>query len=128
MLTCDGLRRAQVAATFLAPPLVGLAAFSSLHFLELLVGPKAAGLAIAEPEELGAPPATMSGCALFRSRSTCTCAHMRRSCLEVRRSRTGTSAPALHWLSTPCRCNHWWVTVLQIRVAALLCHAQASTP
>jgi hypothetical protein len=43
----------QVAATFLAPPLVGLAAFSSLHFLELLVGPKAAGLAISDTEELG---------------------------------------------------------------------------
>lgn len=45
---------AQVAATFLAPPLIGLAAFSSLHFLELLVGPKAAGLAIKEPEKIGA--------------------------------------------------------------------------
>lgn len=43
----------QVAATFLAPPLVGLAAFSSLHFLELLVGPKAAGLSIKDPEKLG---------------------------------------------------------------------------
>ena len=52
----------QVAATFLAPPLVGLAAFSSLHFLELLVGPKAAGLAIADPEELGAPPPVQQLC------------------------------------------------------------------
>lgn len=43
----------QVAVTFLTPQLVGLAAFSSLHFLELLVGPKAAGLAIKEPEKLG---------------------------------------------------------------------------
>ncbi len=51
-----------MAATFLAPPLIGLAAFSSLHFLELLVGPKAAGLAIKEPEKIGAKRGRLLTC------------------------------------------------------------------
>ena len=40
--------------TFLRPPLLALSAYAALHFLELLVGPRAAGLAVKDPAKLGA--------------------------------------------------------------------------
>ena len=43
-----------VRPIFLRSPLLGLSAFASLHFLELLVGPKAAGLSVKDPAKLGA--------------------------------------------------------------------------
>jgi len=49
-----------VAAAFLTPSLVPLASFSSLHFLELLVGPKAAGLDIKDPKKIGLDPVKLS--------------------------------------------------------------------
>jgi hypothetical protein len=92
----------QVAATFLAPPLVGLAAFSSLHFLELLVGPKAAGLAISDTEELGAPPAPCQLCFVVFMGHIRVCISF--SSLVVTRSRAGNSAAA-GWSPTR-RCRH----------------------
>ena len=44
-----------VRAAFLRTPLVELGAYAALHFLELLVGPKAAGLNVKDPAKLGAP-------------------------------------------------------------------------
>ena len=41
-------------AAFLRTPLVELSAYAALHFLELLVGPKAAGLRVKDPAKLGA--------------------------------------------------------------------------
>ena len=80
--SCSAL---QVAATFLAPPLVGLAAFSSLHFLELLVGPKAAGLAIADPEELGEYRALQQLCYVIFNEPRCLRpATMHLPCCQVR--------------------------------------------
>lgn len=38
------------AATFMAPPLRGRTAFASLHFLELLVGPRCQELRVARPQ------------------------------------------------------------------------------
>ena len=45
-----------VRPTFLQSPLCELSAFAALHFLELLVGPKAAGLSVKDPAKLGEYP------------------------------------------------------------------------
>lgn len=54
---CDGrelVKEAEVRAAFLRSPLVELSAFAALHFLELLVGPKAAVLRVRDADKLGA--------------------------------------------------------------------------
>ena len=48
------VKEPEVRAAFLLSPLVELAAFAAFHFLELLVGPKAAGLRVKDPAKLGA--------------------------------------------------------------------------
>ena len=48
------VREREVRAAFLRSPLVELSAFAAFHFLELLVGPKAAGLRVKDPAKLGA--------------------------------------------------------------------------
>ena len=48
------MKEPEARAAFLRSPLVELAAFAAFHFLELLVGPKAAGLRVKDPAKLGA--------------------------------------------------------------------------
>lgn len=48
-----------VRPSFLRPPLLALSAYAALHFLELLVGPKAAGLSVKDPAKLGAQSSTI---------------------------------------------------------------------
>ena len=48
------VKEPDVRAAFARSPLVELSAFAALHFLELLVGPKAAGLHVKDADKLGA--------------------------------------------------------------------------